>query len=120
MTPFFSRSSMSRASMAFYSYWDDRVTAALAGTGREADLSPFAFGSRPGNYAVTGRLTCLAVLRRTRAAAACTWELVTPTADGQQQLLCRQPPPGPRRCRLAARAQLLYTGSFFTPIRYKS
>ena len=44
----------------FNSYWDDRATAALslARVGKQT-VSPFAFGSGPGEYGVTGRLTCL-------------------------------------------------------------
>jgi phosphate-selective porin OprO/OprP len=48
--------------MAFDSYWDDRMTAALALTRvGKATISPFAFGAGPGEYAATGRLTCLPI-----------------------------------------------------------
>ncbi len=48
--------------MAFNTYCDDRITAAIALTrvGKET-MTPFAFGSGPGEYAATGRLTCLPV-----------------------------------------------------------
>ena len=44
----------------FNTWCDDRVTGAVAfeRVGKQ-DISPFAFGSGPGKYAVTGRVTCL-------------------------------------------------------------
>ena len=46
----------------FNAWCDDRVTGALAfeRVGKQ-DISPFAFGSGPGKYAVTGRATCLPI-----------------------------------------------------------
>ena len=44
------------------SYWDDRMTTglSLARVGKQT-VSPFAFGSGPGEYGICGRLTCLPV-----------------------------------------------------------
>ena len=48
--------------MAFDSYWDDRMTAALsfARVGKNT-VSSFAFGAGPGEYAGTGQLTALPI-----------------------------------------------------------
>ena len=48
--------------MAFDSYFDDRITTGIAFTrvGKQT-TSPFAFGAGDGEYAATGRLTCLPV-----------------------------------------------------------
>jgi phosphate-selective porin OprO and OprP len=48
--------------MAFNAYCDDRITSAIALTrvGKQT-VSPFSFGAGPGEYALTGRLTCLPV-----------------------------------------------------------
>ncbi|MGA2259184.1 MAG: hypothetical protein ABSG53_31310 [Thermoguttaceae bacterium] len=50
--------------LMFNSYWDDRVTGALAFTrvGKQT-VSPFAFGAGPDEYAVTGRLTFLPIYK---------------------------------------------------------
>ena len=48
--------------MAFDAYCDDRITAAVAFTrvGKQT-ITPFGFGAGPGEYAGTGRVTCLPV-----------------------------------------------------------
>jgi phosphate-selective porin OprO/OprP len=59
---FFQPSQRVTGVMVFDSYLDDRTTAALslARVGRQT-ITPFAFGTGPGEYALTGRLTGLPV-----------------------------------------------------------
>ena len=86
--------------MAFDTYWDDRITAAIAlpASARTDDVA-FAFGGAPANTRPAAGLTCYRSTR-TKAGGCSTWGSATATAGPTTQLLCGQSAPGPRRRRL--------------------
>ena len=90
--------------MTFNSYWDDRATGALAlaRVGKQTD-SPVCVRRGAGEYAVTGRLTCLPIYEDEGRRLLHLGIGYSLQRHGQQQFRRRQPPPGPRRGRLATR-----------------
>ena len=71
---------------------------------RQANITPFAFGAGPGEYAVTGRLTCLPFYAD-EGRRLLHLGIGYSYSGTDKQLLCRQSPSGPRRRRPAGRSQ---------------
>ena len=105
----------------FNTWCDDRVTGVVAfeRVGKQ-DISPFAFGSGPGKYAVTGRVTCLPFYeddgrRLLHLGIGYTY------GGTENNILCRQSSPGSRRRGLAGSAEHhLHRHVLYSRRRYKS